>query len=649
MQLTFLAAAAASTLTSASLATEAPTTIAPTATCWLVKEGSVHWPKGTDESQLLAFLDRVGVAVRRVASEDWDATLAGHERVLRQPLPIDPALSEELWQGKTVRLLASNDGRLRISPIRQVKSLAGMSPDEMLEMEETAVKMGAVFDKALQTADYYRWMPLGREAGQVGDQLYLELIPGYAFDGTDLDVAEKLRVDLYTMMNDKAACVGLLPEQVQRIKTIAPAILSQAKAGVGLEGDLSLTPIRGWKNLANAAQLAAQALLQRLHDQNQPVVPVLIDVDTPHKRQKIGASLPDRVPLPSTNADEQCPFCNASSVQRQRVYSGKANHVLSNHRPYMEYHLMTTPREHVHSGSVSASDDVIEKYQLWIRIDAIFRNRFKKPATAMIARCGRGAGQTVAHSHTHVLGIDPQEVPAYFGNALNEVMGRPAPALTEDQMADVREKIGPLFKPISVVAFDFGGVVNVTDGADDLEFIANAFGFQMPMERIKELFWTEVRPLNVGQIDEPTFWSRVAAVTGGQVPDNWAQKWREHYLAHHATPNHQVISIAKLLKQAGYLTPLLSDTIPSHAECNKPLYTHFDPLVLSYEAGHKKPEPQMYQSLLNLIQCAPNECVFIDDVEKNVQGAQDAGMHGIRFTSAEALVDELRRLAIQGL
>jgi len=40
------------------------------------------------------------------------------------------------------------------------------------------------------------------------------------------------------------------------------------------------------------------------------------------------------------------------------------------------------------------------------------------------------------------------------------------------------------------------------------------------------------------------------------------------------------------------------------------------------------------------------ECVFIDDSEKNIKGACSVGMNGIIFKSREQVCEELRRLGI---
>ena len=48
-----------------------------------------------------------------------------------------------------------------------------------------------------------------------------------------------------------------------------------------------------------------------------------------------------------------------------------------------------------------------------------------------------------------------------------------------------------------------------------------------------------------------------------------------------------------------------------------------------------KPEPQIYRILLDRYSLKPEQTVFIDDKEANVETARRLGMHGIVFTGAE--------------
>lgn len=66
-------------------------------------------------------------------------------------------------------------------------------------------------------------------------------------------------------------------------------------------------------------------------------------------------------------------------------------------------------------------------------------------------------------------------------------------------------------------------------------------------------------------------------------------------------------------------------------------------------AHHKlmKPEPEIYQLLLDTYSLKANECLFIDDVEENIIGAKNIGMNGIQLTDYNFLKEKLREEGIK--
>lgn len=72
----------------------------------------------------------------------------------------------------------------------------------------------------------------------------------------------------------------------------------------------------------------------------------------------------------------------------------------------------------------------------------------------------------------------------------------------------------------------------------------------------------------------------------------------------------------------------------------------FDAYLVSAYIGLRKPEIALFQCALDLSQRQPDECVFIDDREDNLEGARQFGIHGIRMTSPEQVIAELRQLGI---
>lgn len=86
-------------------------------------------------------------------------------------------------------------------------------------------------------------------------------------------------------------------------------------------------------------------------------------------------------------------------------------------------------------------------------------------------------------------------------------------------------------------------------------------------------------------------------------------------------------------KAAGYRVFILSNASDKFYEyfpsfC--PL-TEFDGYVVSCDVHATKPRPRIYRYLLNRYRLDPAECLFIDDLQRNVDGAKALGIQAVQF------------------
>lgn len=75
-----------------------------------------------------------------------------------------------------------------------------------------------------------------------------------------------------------------------------------------------------------------------------------------------------------------------------------------------------------------------------------------------------------------------------------------------------------------------------------------------------------------------------------------------------------------------------------------PFFQRFRGIVVSGDEKMLKPEARIYQLLCSRYGVDPKDAIFIDDVPKNVEGANAVGIHGIHFRSPAQLEQELRSL-----
>ena len=128
--------------------------------------------------------------------------------------------------------------------------------------------------------------------------------------------------------------------------------------------------------------------------------------------------------------------------------------------------------------------------------------------------------------------------------------------------------------------------------------------------------------------------------------------WQDRWLATIGGPMHASIALLNALYKQQYplyaLTNFAAETFFTHIRHN-PRYSFlnlFNDIVVSCIEQVIKPDPKIYEILLQRNQLDPTTCIYIDDSAANLVPAQQLGMTTIHFTSAEQLAHELQSLNI---
>ncbi len=111
----------------------------------------------------------------------------------------------------------------------------------------------------------------------------------------------------------------------------------------------------------------------------------------------------------------------------------------------------------------------------------------------------------------------------------------------------------------------------------------------------------------------------------------------------------KVWDLAKKLKEKGYRLYLLSnyseELFRLHTE-GLPFLELVDGGVISYEINQIKPNPPIYEYLMEKYQLKAEDCLFFDDKPENTEAARKLGMMAVTVEdgSEEFLLGELRKL-----
>ncbi len=102
------------------------------------------------------------------------------------------------------------------------------------------------------------------------------------------------------------------------------------------------------------------------------------------------------------------------------------------------------------------------------------------------------------------------------------------------------------------------------------------------------------------------------------------------------------------LARAGHRPQLLSNYPVwwKRIEARTRLSRFADWSFVSCDTRLRKPDPEAWLHAIRTLDVSPSDCVFVDDVEKNVAAAARLGIRSIRFAGADALRAELVRRRI---
>ena len=195
---------------------------------------------------------------------------------------------------------------------------------------------------------------------------------------------------------------------------------------------------------------------------------------------------------------------------------------------------------------------------------------------------------------------------------------------------------------VSCVLFDLGGVLVNWHNAWLIEEVSKKF--LVSKDNLQHEFEKNLAILSSGLMDESEFWSKI-----GEKLDSEQLKQQNSLLEpifrKFVTPNDHVIELSKKIKHEGTHIGILSNTEPVTFSVVEEIFpiSHFDFKFLSYEIGHVKPDPMIYKHVTEKIPFNKEELFFIDDLESNVNSANDFGIKTIQFVGYEKLLDDLKK------
>jgi putative hydrolase of the HAD superfamily len=148
-----------------------------------------------------------------------------------------------------------------------------------------------------------------------------------------------------------------------------------------------------------------------------------------------------------------------------------------------------------------------------------------------------------------------------------------------------------------------------------------------------------------GEISEAVFLEKLTAGLEpllGHAPE--LHRFKEIYFEA-LQPNAEMIELMRELQETGYRMAMLTNNVREWEPLWRamlPVDEIFETVVDSGFVGCRKPESRIYELTLERIAAPAETCLFVDDVEVNIEGARRAGMSAVHFRDNEQAIAEIR-------
>lgn len=199
---------------------------------------------------------------------------------------------------------------------------------------------------------------------------------------------------------------------------------------------------------------------------------------------------------------------------------------------------------------------------------------------------------------------------------------------------------------IKNIIFDAGRVL-VTDVplekiAEELSQQSSMSGAELHSYLYPNEHWTK---LTLGQISEDEYWEHFLEASKVDI-DKKALKEKVRTALRPITDN---VKLIPLLKDR-YQLAILSNHAKEWSQFMREefdFFRYFQQIIFSCDVGLRKPDPEIYQLILEKLGSPPDECLFVDDKVRNTNGAEEMGIKTITLEDTLSLREKLLEVGIK--
>lgn len=372
-----------------------------------------------DMAQLPRLLKYAGIPHKIVSEEHWEEFVASApvQKILPAPrIDLDHANFKIIWQDSIVKVeFATENGRrhLLVSPTDPIpfeEEAIVKNEVPFVAVQRTVSYVASAFKRVFSTPDYTQSIVNRRNTFSI------VLLPaGGQPQETDLLKKDQRTVFLLTQGQFGDYQLPPAPDGALE-KEIAISCQNKEETIPELPAEFTIG------NWGEVAAFRANAALSMWFNQGLPVAALPNDE----------LYTPPEIPSQQKKVRDDCPFCDDVVIEHESIHlSPEYHNVLFNIFPYIgqkiweqgtwkknpdSRHVMVVRKDH---GMQKSHVEIFEELRIIARLQDCYKTIYPHTTPINFTQIGVGAGQTLAHPHTHVV-APGEEAAEYMWHLLKE-------------------------------------------------------------------------------------------------------------------------------------------------------------------------------------------------------------------------------------
>lgn len=197
---------------------------------------------------------------------------------------------------------------------------------------------------------------------------------------------------------------------------------------------------------------------------------------------------------------------------------------------------------------------------------------------------------------------------------------------------------------LEAVIFDYGMVLSTAQEPASLAALKQIT--RLDDQAFDQQYWRYRHRYDLGELNGKTFWGAISEDAQLHLTPTEIDRLIEHDVTMWSTLNEPMLRWVAAIQDAGFRTAILSnmgEELLGYMRQEFGWLGRFDHHTWSCELRIAKPDPEIYRYTCQKLGVLPKDALFLDDKAENIEAAEVVGLQAIRFSTVEALQEELNR------